>query len=156
MQSRINNVLFKKITVVFWTLWWLIALWTDLVGVFAHFKILNNNWAQDQNYPFLVQSLTMYNPPIWLPPFLFAGIILWSLITTVLFCWASLSLHCDSNVWRTRANYAFIISLSYWFAFFIADQLVMNFDLEQNHMVQGGFELLTFLAFYILPDDKTS
>lgn len=152
MQSWINNRVFKKIIVLFWTIWWLIALWTDIVGALSHLKLLNYSWAQDQNYPFLVQSLMMYNPPIWLPPFLFAGIILWSLIITLCFCWASLSLYCSSNSWKTRANYAFIISLTYWFAFFIADQFVMNFELEQNHMVQGGFQLLTFLVLYLLPD----
>ena len=38
-------------------------------------------------------------------------------------------------------------------AFFISDQVVMMFDLEQNHMVQGGFQLLTFMAIHFLPDD---
>ena len=55
--------------------------------------------------------------------------------------------------WRERVNAAFIISLGLWFAFFISDQVVMMFDLEQNHMVQGGFQLLTFMAIHFLPDD---
>ncbi len=38
-------------------------------------------------------------------------------------------------------------------AFFISDQVVMMFDLEENHMVQGGFQLLTFIAIAYLPDD---
>lgn len=155
MQSRINNLLFKKIIVLFWTIWWVIALWTDVVGILAHFKLLNSSWAADQNYSYLVQSLTMYNVPNWLPLCLFMGILLWSLITASAFCWASLSLNCDSKVWRTRANHAFIISLTYWLAFFIADQIVMKFDLEQNHMVQGGFQLLTFLTLYLLPEEDT-
>ena len=32
--------------------------------------------------------------------------------------------------------------------------MVMKFDLEENHMVQGGFELLTFSSLYLLPEDK--
>ena len=31
----------------------------------------------------------------------------------------------------------------------------MNFQLEQNHMVQGGFQLLTFLALHLLPDEPS-
>ncbi|MEP3278328.1 MAG: hypothetical protein ABJN26_00090 [Stappiaceae bacterium] len=48
---------------------------------------------------------------------------------------------------------AFIISLGLWFAFFLADQIFLKFDLEQNHMVQGGFQLLCFFALYVLTDD---
>ncbi len=155
IYPQINNLLFKKIIILFWTAWWLIALWTDVVGALAHINLLTASWAKDQNYPYLIQSLSMYHVPSWLPPFLFLGILLWSLITTGFFCWASLGLNRDTGIWLHRAQYAFIISLSYWFAFFIADQVVMNFDLEQNHMVQGGLQLITYLSLYVLPDDET-
>lgn len=145
---------FKKIIILFWTCWWIIALWTDIVGALSHLQLLNAAWAPDTNYPFLVTSLKMYSPPTWLPALFFIGIIIWSFISTIAFCWASAGLRLEKNVWMRRAEYAFIISLCYWFAFFIADQLVMNFDLEQNHMVQGGFQFITFLGLYILPSSK--
>ena len=55
--------------------------------------------------------------------------------------------------WYTNVNMAFIFSMVYWMLFFLADQIVMNYDLEQNHMVQGGFELLSYLAIHLLPDE---
>ena len=155
MLSRVDNTLFKKIIVIFWAIWWLIALWTDIVGALAHLGLLHETWARDTNYPALVQSLSIYHLPAWLPPCLFVGIIFWSLLTTVLFCWASFGLNQKEQRWMQRARCAFIVSLTYWFAFFLADQLVMEFDLEQNHMVQGGFALLTFLALYLLPPSKS-
>jgi len=152
MWRTINNALFKKIIVLFWTFWWLIALWTDAVGALAHIKILSRSWAPDMNYPHLVDSLNMYGVSSWVPPLLFILILLWSLISAGLFFWASLGLRYRREIWMSRAEIAFIVSLTYWFAFFIADQLVMKFDLEQNHMVQGGFQLLTFLSLYLLPE----
>lgn len=143
---------FKKIIIIFWALWWIIALWTDLIGVLAHNGWLVKTWAPDSNYPFLIASLKMYNPPDWLAPVSFAGIILWSLLSTLAFCWAALGL--GRPDWRHRADWAFIISISYWLAFFLADQMVMKFDLEQNHMVQAGFELLTYLTLYLLPSRR--
>lgn len=148
----ITNELFKKIIILFWAAWWLIALWTDIVGALAHGGWLQATWAPDINYPNLETSLQIYHVPSWLVSFLFAGIIAWSLVSTMAFCWASLSLRQKSTVWMRRAKIAFIISLSYWMAFFLADQAVMKFDLEENHMVQGGFQLLTYLALYILPE----
>jgi hypothetical protein len=143
---------FKKIIILFWALWWLIALWTDIVGGLAHIGILTASWAPDTNYPFLVESLKMYHVPEWLPAVFFIGILLWSCLSTLLFCWASLGLHKDKHIWMKRAEIAFIVSICYWLAFFLADQVVMKFDLEQNHMVQGGFQLLCFLALYLLPE----
>lgn len=138
---------FKKIIILFWTLWWLIALWTDIVGGLSHLHWLTANWAIDNNYPFLVQSLKMYPIPDWLPPLLFIGIIFWSLINTLLFIHTCLALNRPSGVWLARAERAFIASLCFWLMFFLADQTVMKYDLEQNHMVQGGFQLLTFMFF---------
>lgn len=145
---------FKKAIVLFWAVWWIIALWTDVLGGIAHLGLLTVSWAPDNNYPFLVQSLAMYHVPTWLEVILFCGIILWSLFIVVLFCKASAALGKTSAIWVPKANYAFIVSLCFWLAFFIGDQLVMNYDLEQNHMVQGGFQLLTFLALLLMPENK--
>jgi len=150
MLSRVNNQLFKKLIILFWTLWWLIALWTDIVGALAHLGWLHASWAPDTNYPFLVSTLEMYPVPAWLPPFLYGGIILWSGLASIAFIWASLGLTKETQIWLRRAEKAFIVSLCFWLAFFIADQIVMKFDEEENHMVQGGFQLLSYLALYIL------
>ncbi len=148
---------FKKILVVFWSVWWLIALWTDIVGAMSHMGWLAADWAPDTNYPFLVSSLKMYSPPVWLTPILFIGIMSWSLISTLAFIYASVKVWTQGLKPAMRyIEIAFVVSLSYWLAFFIADQLIMKFDLEENHMVQGGFQLLTFLCFYCLPEQAVS
>lgn len=152
MILSISNDAFKKCIVVFWAAWWFIALWTDVVGALAHFGFLKATWAPDLNYPFLAESLKMYHVPAWLVNMFFAGIIAWSFLATSTFIYASLALHKSRAIWMQRAQTAFIISLLYWLAFFLADQIVMKFDLEENHMVQGGFMLLSYLALYLLPD----
>lgn len=156
MIIRIDNTIFKKIIILFWTVWWFIALWTDVIGALTQMGYLHVSWAPDTNYPGLVQSLAMYNVPSWLPIYLFIGIVLWSLLSTALFTWASIGLIYDHKIWMRRAKYAFIVSLTYWLAFYIADQTVMKYDLEQNHMVQGGFQLLTFISLYLLPENNGS
>lgn len=148
---KINNELFKKMIILFWALWWLIALWTDVIGGLAHLGVLTARWAPDTNYPFLVSALKLYNVPYWVAPTLFFSIILGCLVSAIAFLWASLSLRKSPTIWMQRAKVAFILSLSFWLAFFLADQMVFKFDLEENHMVQGGFELLCFFAMYVLP-----
>lgn len=150
----ITKLRFKKLIILFWTLWWLIALWTDVVGLMAHYGLLNKSWAPDINYPFLLASLEMYKAPEWVTQVAFIGILSLSFLSTLAFCWASAGLHREEHYWLPRADLAFIVSLSFWMAFFIADQLVMKFDLEENHMVQGGFQLLTYLSLYLLPSQN--
>ncbi len=151
--DTINHELFKKIIVIFWAIWWLIAWWTDVVGGLAHLGIIHASWAPDTNYPPLVSSLQMYSVPNWVPAIFFMAILVWSTLATVAFIWASAGIFKHrSKVWMRRAKIAFIVSLTFWLAFFLADQLVMKFDFEENHMVQGGFQLLTFLALYLLPN----
>lgn len=153
MHRKLNGIHFKKIIILFWTLWWLAAFWTDGVGALAHLGWIHASWAPDTNYPFLVQTLAMYHVPDWLPVLLFIGIILWSLLASLLFCWTSLTLCGERVVWMRRAHCAFIVSMSLWFSFFLADQMVMKYDLEENHMVQGGFELLCYLVVFLLPEE---
>ncbi|HSW94089.1 MAG TPA: hypothetical protein VLJ15_07045 [Gammaproteobacteria bacterium] len=147
-----ENTFFKKSLIVFWTLFWTITLWTDIVGGLSHFGILVKSWAPDPNYPFLVQSLRMYNVPEWMPFFLFMLILAGSALSSFSFIWACFALKKEKHIWMARARVAFIISIIFWLTFFIADLLVMKFDLVENHMVQGGFELLCFFALYVLPD----
>lgn len=112
---------FKRIIVVFWALWWMLAFLTDFLGGLYLLNVFTEPWVPRSNYPALVASLTQYDAPNWLPGVFFVGIVAWSLLSAL--------------------------------AFFISDQVVMMFDLEQNHMVQGGFQLLTFMAIHFLPDD---
>ncbi|CEG56155.1 hypothetical protein [Legionella fallonii] len=156
MFTKDPKEVFKKIIIIFWMIWWLIALWTDVVGLLAHHGLLIKSWAPNTNLPHLIDSLKMYSLPSWAPHLFFIGILLWSFISTAAFVWTGMSLHREVTIWMRRADIAFVISISFWLAFFLADQLVMKFDLEENHMVQGGFQLLTYLMLYLLPSGKVT
>jgi hypothetical protein len=152
MNSPIN--LFKRVLLFFWAIWWAIAFLTDLLGGFKHMSLITTSWIANTNYPFLVNSLKIYPMADFIPVVLYILIIIWSLLSCATFIWSLMGTKTNQANWMKRVDIAFITSLSFWLTFFIADQIILNFDLEQNHMVQGGFELLSYLAFYILPDKK--
>ena len=154
MLKIITRQRFKKLIILFWAVWWLTALWTDVMGILAHYGLLQKSWAPDTNFTFLVDSLKMYNVADWVPQLAFAGIIGWSFLSALAFFWAVINLGKEEERWMRRADLAFIISLGFWLAFFIGDQLVMKYDLEQNHMVQAGFQLLTYLTLYLIPSES--
>jgi hypothetical protein len=150
--NKLEPIIFKKLLIISWMWWWVIAFFTDLFGALKHMGVINYSWAFDGNYPFLAQSLAMYHVPSWLPVVLFIGIILWSLLSAVMFIYACCGLNQSAIIWKKRASWAFIISLLFWFAFFLGDQVVMKFDLEENHMVQGAMEFISYLSLFLLPD----
>jgi hypothetical protein len=146
---------FKKALVVFWALWFVIAFFTDFFGWLDTFDNMHISWAGTDNYSFLVKSLHIFSVPDTVAQFLYFGIIAWLFVSSLAFIFASVvGFTSNYSRWLKFANYAFIISLCLWFVFFLADQLVMNFDLEANHMVQAGVEFISYLALYILPDSK--
>jgi hypothetical protein len=148
---KIEPEFFKKVLIVFWFIWWSTAFLTDILGGLSHLGMLKLNWISDANYVFLKDSLSIYSPPNWVSFFFFILIIFGSMLSTLLFLWTVVGINKKKDIWMHRANIAYIFSLVFWLAFFIADQCIMKFDLEENHMVQGGFQLLSYLALYILP-----
>lgn len=145
---------FKRAILVFWALWWLVAFLTDVLGGLQKIGVIGATGLPLTNYSFLVKSLAMYHVPGWLPAVFFVGIVAWSGLSTLLFALAAATPPQPAARWRQRMNTAFILSLGLWLVFFLADQVILNFDLEENHMVQGGFQLLTFMAMYVLPDER--
>ncbi|CAM2940920.1 hypothetical protein [Legionella worsleiensis] len=148
---ELKTVWLKKGIILFWAIWWMVTFWTDLIGMFSHMSLIQKSWAPDINYPFLVESLKMYQVSPLFAQLCFAGIMAWSLLSAWAFIRTCCVFNKETACWMKRADTAFIISLCFWLALFLADQLIMKFDLEENHMVQGGFELLTYLSLYILP-----
>lgn len=146
------RIYFKQGLVIFWLLWWAFAFLTDFIGGLEMLGVTSTPWFDGHNYPFLKKTLEQFGATTAVDVALFVGIILWALLSTVLFAFAAVTPYSRKEIWLQRVDVAFIVSLALWLAFFLSDQTVMNFDLEENHMVQGGFQLLCYLTIYLLPD----
>jgi hypothetical protein len=130
---------------VYWLAWWSCQLWIDVTGSMRSMGWIDAPWGYLGNYHFLVQSLEIFSVPNWFPGLLLLIIIIWLAIICLLFLLATINLIRVGDRWIFWTNHAFICSFLLWMAFFIADQLVLHFDVEQNHMVQASFEFLCFL-----------
>ena len=136
--------LFKWTLIWFWALWWTTVFLTDFLGGLKHLGFPHASWITDANYPMLVKSLQLYPLLPSLASLLFVLIIAWSLLASLVFWRVVFTSYQNSTLWRYRMKIAFFISLELWLAFFLSDQVIMNFDLEQNHMIQGGFSIINF------------
>lgn len=149
MQNLSYNTIdrFKKLLIIFWGLWWLIALWTDIVGGLAYIGWLTADWAPAKNVLILADSLKMYHAPNWLSAGLFIGILVWLAIIAAIFTLA-ISQMIAGKAYQNTTHWAFAASMALWLAFSLADQLIMNYDLEANHMIQASFQFLCWLSLW--------
>jgi len=147
----INNQFFKKVIIIFWSIWWLTIIWTDSVSVLSHLGYLTSPWAIDR-YSSFVEILNIYSLPFWVDALLYLSIILWSILLTILFFFTALNLRKETFVWMKYAKISFILSMILWFMLILADQIIMKYDIENLHMIQGGFQLICFLSLYILSE----
>lgn len=131
--------------VLFWTIWWIIALITDLVSVFAFFNYLPPTFTHSSSYNDVISTIELYHLPSCLAPILFFAIQLWLIIICIFFIHASLNLRKAKTIWVSHAEKAFIISLCLWLTFFLADQIFLKFSLEENHMAQATFQFISYL-----------
>lgn len=150
----IDNLFFKKCLVIFWCAFWCVTFLTDFGGALTLLGWVHKSWLFADNYTNLVDALKIYSPVHAIVVALFVGILLWSLLSTSLFIRATASLCQPKTVWFPKAQLAFIVTMLFWLSFFVADTIVYKFGLLENHMVQGGFELLCYLALYALPDES--
>ena len=111
---------FKRIIVVFWALWWMLAFLTDFLGGLYLLNVFTEPWVPHSNYPAVVTSLVQYDAPNWLPAVFFVGIIAWSLLSALAFIVAALTPAQPSQRWRERIIWckaAFSYSPSWRFTF---------------------------------------
>ncbi len=145
---------FKKFIILFWLVWSTVAFLTDFLGGLKHTGVISYSWVPDLNYPYLASSLEIYNTPPFVVAVLFWGIVIWLFLNVIVFLRAAFTSMASRERWMRNVDAAFIISMGLWLAFFIADLIVMKFDLLQNHMVQGSFQLLTWFLIHFLPEES--
>lgn len=136
----------------FWGLWFVLVFFTNL---FEGLKVLHRiSWTwkfASHNYQPVVLATAEYHAPLWLAKVLFSGVLLWQLITVLIFGWAiAASLEQVSLDWGL-VDAAFAAGLSLWGAFMLADEFFKEYDTERTHVQLFIAQLVTVVALHILP-----
>ncbi len=152
--EQINCNLLKKVIVIFWTVWWGLVFWYNIFGVFVQFNYINGYMPFNLNYEILKEVLSRYNLNESVTALLYSFITFWCLLIFLLFTMATININQAEARWMKRAEAAFVLSITFWFAFFLADKIFMKYELEKAHMLQGGFQLISLIALFTLPSNS--
>jgi hypothetical protein len=142
----------KIALLAFWAAWFAIVFLTNLCGGLKAAGKLPGTWTfASKNFAAVKKATSIYAAPPWVPALLFARVILWQAIATVLFACATLaSLSAGTMSWDA-VNAAFAAGTMLWAAFMIADEITIKYAYEQAHELLFILQLATLVAVYWLP-----
>lgn len=147
-----NLLLIKFGLLSFWGLWFLLVFLTNLCEGLKVLLLIPWTWKfASHNFQAVVLATTEYEVPLWIPKVLFWGILLWQLITALLFGWATVaSLENFSLRWEL-VDAAFTAGLTLWGSFMLADEFCKQYDPERAHVLFFTAQLVTLVALHLLP-----
>ena len=136
----------------FWGLWFVMVFSTNL---FEGFKVIHRipwTWKfASHNYQPVVLATAEYHAPSWVPKILFSGVLLWQLITVLLFGWAIVASLEEVSLNWGLVDAAFAAGLGLWGAFMLADEFFKEYDAERTHVQLFTAQLVTVVALHVLP-----
>lgn len=148
-----SSFLLKRCLLLFWAIWLSVVFATNAMDGAKALGWLRQNWAfASGNYRFLADTTARYDIPAWLNGLLFLGVICWEGTAAVLF-WLAWLRFPESREGRGPLMYtAFLISLTLWSAFAIADEVFIAYTVEGTHLRLFTAQLATLLAIAFLPE----
>lgn len=136
----------------FWWVWFGLVLFTNLCEGLKVMHRVSWTWKfASHNFQPIVLALAEYAAPSWLPKVLFTGILLWQLLTVLIFGMATVLSFTQQTLSWSFVNAAFAAGLGLWAAFMLADEFCKQYDPEKGHVLFFTAQLVTLVSIHLLP-----
>ncbi|MBN8569161.1 MAG: hypothetical protein J0M18_05990 [Ignavibacteria bacterium] len=134
----------QKIVLLFWSCYFSIVTLTNILDGLKAMGALPKDWKfASGNFEMILQTTANLSVPVGMNAFLFCGVILLELITSILF-WKSLRNTSDTNIYSAHSA-----GLILFAGFIMADEIFFAYAVEATHM-RIFFGLLVSLATLII------
>ncbi len=152
---------FKRSLILFWSVWLSIVFATNLADALKSLGLLDEQWQfASGNYAFMASTTARYSVPGWANAILFAGVILWELLATILFWLLWWETRSAKPACAKRLYPALLSALMLWAAFAIAYEVLIIYaqhsNVESTHFRLFIAQLVTLLAVVLLPEATSS
>lgn len=132
LSSDIGNAMkfkLKPIILAFWALWFSLAVLTNIFEIFKHLQVLPMQWwFHSQNFTLIKLVLDHAHLSTKVAWFVFAAVLIGEA-----FCCATHIRAFITQRWE-HILYAFTCSMSLWFAFVIAEEILIAYSFEAVHI----------------------
>jgi|GEM_PF-905054 len=147
MRRIASLTVIERGILLFWGLWFALAASADVSNFLQVIAWIPMDFPfSSKNYDLVVQSFHTYgvHQPSLLV-FCYGCIIVWAFVIALAFLMAFLRPN-----HKALAHNAFLISFMLTAFFILMDEIFLQYEFEHNHVVRLGFQLLTFVVFYLL------
>jgi ubiquinone/menaquinone biosynthesis C-methylase UbiE len=147
-----HGILLKRILLIFWAIWFSVVFFSNLADALKGLALLPDTWAfASGNFKFIKETTARYGTSGFVNGVLFAGVIVWEGIASVLFWRAGWAFQGRNSA--NKALYlAFTASLLLWGAFLIADEIFIAYPVAGTHLRLFVAQLVTLMAIELLPE----
>ncbi|KTD31505.1 MULTISPECIES: hypothetical protein [Legionella] len=136
---------------LFYALWFFIACLTNVVNLMDALNIINTQKFNSGNFLFLKELIFKFDTSFPLLELLFILGVFIQAISSTLFFIAFFAFWKGRNKWKC-VNLAFAISMMFWAAFILSEEIFIAYAYEPTHLRLLALELLSLLAFHLLAE----
>lgn len=146
-------IFLKRVLLFFWAVWLSVVFLSNFADALKEIGWLGESLAfASGNFKFIQATTARYGTPDFVNALLFAGVIVWEGVATLLFWWAAWTFR-GRKSGRKILYFAFTSSLLLWGAFLVADEIFIAYPVESTHLRLFIAHLLTLLAIDLLPEE---
>jgi hypothetical protein len=133
--------------VLFWAIWLTLVTATNVFDGLRQLGVLPEGFTlASYNFDLVVETVGAHGVPMGAAAVLFAGVIVWEALGSVLFWrgWRAMSSGRDGRA--AEVTQAFAVSLALWAAFLIATELTVNYVTAGTHKTTLIAQLASLLV----------
>src|SRR5688572_13741054 len=125
----------KAVLLLIWAVWFTVVTLTNLGDALKHLGVLPSGFSfASGNFAFMQTVTAIHRTPALLVALMFAGVIVWEALATVLFYRAFAKTRQGSADANAAVRSAFIVSVAFWGAMMISSEIFISYDVEATHM----------------------
>ena len=111
-----------------WAVWLSVVTLTNIADALKALGVLPPQFTfSSGNYAFMRSVTVVHHTPVFLVAVLFAGVIAWEIVATVLH-WRAVAAFTTTTIQQ-----AFLASIALWGAFMVADEIFLSYEVEATH-----------------------
>ncbi len=135
MLTNLRFSTLQKGLLLFWSIWLTLVATTNLLDALKQLGALPASWTlASGNYNLIAAAVGFHGAPAIVAALLFAIVILWQLLASLLFWRAFGSMLGGKPGTSDEVTRAFTVSLALWAAFLIATEATLTYTTAATHM----------------------
>ena len=147
MLAKLRFSTIKTGLVLFWAIWLTLVTLTNFADAMRQLDVLPSDFKlASYNFDLVQKTVGAHGIPTSVAGVLFAGVILWELLGSILFWRAWRVMWRHGNGAAAEVAQAFAVSLALWAAFLIATEALVNYETAATHKTTLIAQLASLLV----------